>query len=174
MIVISLICTAVLAISMGIGSAVKQIIPANITGIICFIILFIIGVLKSFESLLKRYISKSQKSENHIKLRLFDINFVLTVYADNIKADIDHSKVLSSKEAIYLALALSLDGCAAGLGCGLIDINYFQIVLLSLLSNILAVSLGFISGKFLTKITSMDFSWLSGIILIILAFIKLK
>lgn len=174
MTVISLICTTVLAISLGIGSAAKQIIPVNITGIICFIILFGIGIIKCFECFLKRYILKNQKSAKRIKLKLFDVYFVLMVYADNIKADIDNSKVLSSKEAVYLALALSLDGFAAGFGYGLTDINYFQIILLSLISNIIAISVGYIFGKLLIKVTDMDFSWLGGVILIILAFTKLK
>jgi putative sporulation protein YtaF len=174
MTVISLICTTVLGISLGIGSAVKQIIPVNVTGIICFIILLCIGIIKCFECIFKHYILKNQKSEKQIKLKLFDINFVLMVYADNIKADIDNSKVLSSKEAVYLALALSLDGFAAGFGYGLTDINYFEIIILSLISNIIAVSLGYVLGKFLAKITDIDFSWLGGVILIILAFMKLK
>jgi putative sporulation protein YtaF len=99
---------------------------------------------------------------------------VLTVYADNIKADSDNSKVLSSKEAIYLALALSLDGFAAGFGFGLTEFSYLQMILLSFVSNIIAVSLGYIFGELLTKVTDKDFSWLGGAILIILAFTKLK
>ena len=171
--VISLVCTLVLAVSTGIGSLIKQIIPVNITGIICFIILFVIGVTKSFECLIKRSLTKSRNNTSQFKLKLFDINFVLSVYADNIKADIDNSKVLSSKEAVYLACALSLDGFTAGLGYGLTNVNYFGLIILSLISNFLAVSLGYLSGRSLTKVTSMDFSWLGGVILIILAFMKL-
>lgn len=174
MIIISMVCTAVLALSMGIGSAAKQVIPEGISSKICFYILFVIGTLKCFESALKRYIPENQNRENKIKLKLFDINFVLTVYADNIKADIDNSKELSAKEAVYLALALSLDGFAAGFGCGLTDINYVEIIALSLISNILVLGLGYLIGKVVTKITDMDLSWLGGVILIVLAFLKLK
>lgn len=172
MVIISAICTGVLALSISIGSLIKQIIPANITELICFIILFVLGMIKIFEYLLKEYINKNQKSEKRFKI--FDVNFVLTVYADNIKADMDNSKDLSSKESVYLALALSLDGFAAGLGSAMVDINYFQIIILSLISNILAVSIGYFLGKIVTKILDLDFSWLGGLILIILAFTKLK
>ncbi|MEL7569061.1 MAG: hypothetical protein AAGU14_00705, partial [Eubacteriaceae bacterium] len=39
--VISIICTAVLALSLSIGNAASQIIPQNISKIICFIIFLI-------------------------------------------------------------------------------------------------------------------------------------
>ena len=135
--------------------------------------LFIIGALKCFDCLIKRFITKNQNKVNQFNVKLFNINFILTVYADNIKADIDNSKVLSSKEAVLLALTLSLDGLAAGFGYGLAEIHIYELVTLSLASNILAILLGYIAGKTLTKITSMDLSWLGGVILIILAIWKL-
>ena len=38
--------------------------------------------------------------------KVFDFKFVLQIYADEIKADYDNSKLLSAKEAFYLAIAL--------------------------------------------------------------------
>lgn len=174
MTVISMICTAVLTCSLGISSAVKLIIPANITGFICFLLLFSIGFIKCFESFIKSWISASRKNLKHFKLKLFDINFVLMVYMDNMKADIDNSKLLSPKEAVYLALALSFDGFAAGIGYGLTDINYLEIIILAFVSNMIAIILGSVSGKHLRNCTDIDFSWLGGVILILLAFAKLK
>lgn len=171
--VISLVCTASLAVSTAIGAAAKQIIPVHITEIICFLILLAVGLMKMFDFWIKRLIAACQTNCSQFEMKLFDVNFVLSVYADNIKADADHTKELSSKEAVTLALALSLDGFAAGFGCGLTAIQYGQLILLSLVSNILAVSFGYLLGKFLTRITSLDFSWLGGVILILLAFTKL-
>ena len=107
-------------------------------------------------------------------MKLFDLNFVLTVYADSDKADIDRSKTLSAREALYLALALSIDGFAAGFGWGLASVNFIELIILSFASNLLAVALGYLLGKLLTKITKHDFSWIGGLILIVLAFTKLK
>jgi len=173
MAVVGLICTAVSAVSAGIGSAAKQVIPPHVSGIICFAILLMIGLLKSFECFLKRYIAGCQNHERRLQLKMFDIHFALTVYADNMEADADQSKVLSPKEAVYLALALSLDGFAAGFGCGLADIDYAAFILLSLASNILAISFGSFLGRTLKRFSKTDFSWIGGIILIILAFSKL-
>lgn len=172
MLVISMICTAVLAISLSIGTAARQIIPENAAKILCFIVFLALGIAKSFESLLKRYIKKHEKS--NLKLKLFDLNFVLTVYADSSKADSDNSKILSAKEAIYLALALSFDNFAAGFGYALANIQYLQIITLSLIFNIAAVGLGYLLGEKLSEKSQADYSWLGGIMLVVLAITKLK
>ncbi len=169
---ISVICTLALAVSLGLGTLAKQIVPAGLTGTICFIVLFGIGVVKSFESLLKKYIL-NRKSVGQIKMKISDINFVLTVYADSIRADADNSKVLSPKEAVYLALALSFDSLAAGLGFGLSEVKYAQLLLLSMFSNLAAVFLGCFLGKYVRSVSDYDFSWLGGVLLIILAISKL-
>ncbi|NMC57353.1 MAG: sporulation membrane protein YtaF [Eubacteriaceae bacterium] len=170
--VISIICTAVFALSLSIGTAASQIIPQNLSKIICFAIFLVLGITKSCESLLKGYINKHQKS--NLKLKLFDINFVLTVYADSSKADIDNSKILSAKEAVYLALALSFDNFAAGFGFALASINYLHIIILSLALNTVAVGAGHFLGEKLTQKSKKDFSWIGGIMLVILAITKLK
>jgi putative sporulation protein YtaF len=172
--VISLVCTATLALSAGLGAAAMSFIPSSVSGVVSFVLLLLIGSAKSFEYFLKRMISRTENKRNQIRMKLFDLNFVLMVYADTEKADIDKSKTLSVKEAVYLALALSIDGFAAGFGWGLTHINYIELILLSLLSNLLAVAGGYFLGKLLTKITKLDFSWVGGLILIILAFTKLK
>ncbi|MEL7569949.1 MAG: manganese efflux pump, partial [Eubacteriaceae bacterium] len=136
------------------------------------IIFLILGISKSCESLLKGYINKNQK--RNLKLKLFDLNFVLTVYADSSKADIDNSKILSAKEAIYLALALSFDNFAAGFGFALANIHYLQIIVLSLVLNTVAVGAGHFLGEKLTQKSKKDFSWIGGLMLVILAITKLK
>ena len=172
-VVISFVSTSVLAVSTGLSSLVRGFISAELSSGVSFALLLVIGLIKSFEFLLKRWISKNDDRQNQLNLKLFDLNVVLTVYADTNKADLDHSKSISLKESVYLALALSLDGFAAGFGWGLTPVNYLSLTALSLLSNILALSLGYFSGKWLNHKTKLDLSWLGGILLIALAFTKL-
>lgn len=172
-VVISLVCTSALVLSAGIGTAARQFISPTLSSAVSFALLLVIGLVKSFESFLKRSIAKKGGTENQFKMKMFDLHFVLTVFADSEKADIDHSKTLSVKEAVYLALALSLDGFAAGFGWGLAPVNYPELILLSLASNLVAITLGYLLGKWLRTLTKIDFSWLGGIILILLAFTKL-
>jgi putative Mn2+ efflux pump MntP len=46
MVVISIICTAVLALSLSIGTAASQVIPRNLSKIICFTIFLVRELLK--------------------------------------------------------------------------------------------------------------------------------
>ncbi len=169
--VISFVCTAVLSASMGLGSAVRLLLPKQITSVLSFAILIVLGLLKSFESAVKRFVAKKQKLERQIKI--FDVCFVLTVYADNMRADMDHSKELSAKEAVYLALALSLDGLAAGFGYALVSIDFIRVAVLSLISNALAIELGLLIGKMIAKRLKLDLTWVGGLMLILMAFTKL-
>lgn len=84
-----------------------------------------------------------------------------------------HTRVLSMHEAAPLALALSLDGLAAGFGAGLTSINYMMVIIFSLIAGILAVLLGSYMGRKISKKISFNLSWLSGLMLIILAILKL-
>ena len=92
---------------------------------------------------------------------------------DEIKADFDNSKILSLKR-LYLGIALSLDSLAIGFGSSLRNINCIGVISLSLIANMVAIWGGLAIGKRFIERTKVNLSWLAGIILIILAFLKLK
>jgi len=170
--VINIVCSSCLAISLFFGSIIKRLIPGNITSIISFLILFLLGIYYLFQSLVKSYIGKS--SGKKINLKLFDLRFIIDIYADETKADFNNSKELEPKEALYLAIALSLDSLAVGFGSSLGNANYIQVILLSLVCGIVAIYSGIFLGKKLAKTSKLDLSWLGGILLIILSILKIK
>ena len=100
------------------------------------------------------------------------MQFILTIYADPIKADADFSRILSPAESFSLALALSLDGIAAGIGGGLIHFNIWFVLLFTFVLTILCVAVGAKLGEKLAKKIPLDLSSISGIILIAIAFLK--
>ena len=172
-IIIDLICAAFLTISIFFGTLIKRLFPENIATIISFVILFFLGIYYLFESIFKSYIQKNSKFNKELKFKLFSIWFIINVYVDETKADLDDSKNLNPKEALYLASALSLDSIAIGFGSGLGSINYFHIIILSLIFDIIAIKGGLFMGKNLVEKSKINLSWLSGVILIFLAFLKL-
>ena len=93
----------------------------------------------------------------------------MQVYADETIADFDNSKVLTIKESLYLASALSFDSIAVGFGDSLGSSEYLNSVILCFVIGVVAVSLGQIIGKKLVEKSNLNLSWLSGIILMILA-----
>lgn len=87
--IISVTGSLITGLSMLAGSFVKDFIPPGFTTLLSFGILFLLGVLKLFES------------------------------SSPANADKDNSHSISAREALSLSAALSLDGCAAGFGASL-------------------------------------------------------
>ncbi len=89
--------------------------------------------------MVKNYVRKNRDSNKKLKIKFSDLSFIIDICIDETKADMDHSKILSPKEALYLSTALSLDSLAIGLGSSLGNVNYMQIVILSLISDFVFV-----------------------------------
>ena len=172
-IVISLICSLVLGISLFLGGLVKDVIPSNLCIIISFLVLMSLGIYRFFEGLFKAFIQRKRKLDKPLTFKLFDLNFVLQVYAEETKADFDKSKVLSMKESVYLATALSFDSLAVGFASSLSMNNYIEIIILSFIIGMTAILVGYNIGKKLIEKTNLNLSWLSGIILMLLAIFRL-
>lgn len=171
--IINLVCTITLAFSLALGSIVKQFLPSQIPEILGFCLLIILGVYRLFEFLFKSYIAKRFLLNEPLKFKLFDFNFVLKVYSNEITADFDKSKSLNPKEAFYLATALSLDSIAVGFSSSLCSINYFQVLIFCIVIGYAAIFMGNLVGKNFAKKFHVELSWLSGLLLIILAFVRI-
>ena len=171
--IINLICTGILGLSLLIGSLVKQLIPAWLTAVLCFALLFILGLVKLLDSLTKTIIRKYNAPHKELHFSLCNFRFVLSIYADPEKADRDQSKTISPAEAASLAIALSLDGLAVGFGAAMGNVNAWAVVLWSLLTNTAAILLGALLGNKIAQKLSFNLSWISGAILILLAISKL-
>ena len=174
MVIIDIVCTSLLAISIFLGTLISKILPQNSTSLISFSILFLLGIYYLLEGAIKSYIKNTLVLDKNFRFKLFDIWFVITIYMDEIKADFDNSKTLNLKEALYLGIALSLDSLAIGFGFSLRRINCLGIIFFSLIANMIAIWGGLAIGKRFVEKTEIDLSWLAGVILLILAFLRLK
>ena len=171
--IIDTICSLFLAISLFFGYLIKDFIPINIASTISFLLLLILGVYRLFEAFFKNLIKKYYDKGSPLTFKIFEFKFILQIYADEVKADLDESKILSPKEAFFLAVALSLDTLTVGFGCSLGTVNYLATVLLSFLVGALLLVLGGYVGKKISKNYNLNLSCLSGVLLIILAFIRI-
>ena len=171
--IIDTICSLFLAISLFFGYLIKDFIPINIASTISFLLLLILGVYRLFEAFFKNLIKKYYDKGSPLTFKIFEFKFILQIYADEVKADLDESKLLSPNEAFFLAVALSLDSLTVGFGCSLGTVNYLATVLLSFLVGALLLVLGGYVGKNISKNYNLNLSWLSGVLLIILAFIRI-
>jgi putative sporulation protein YtaF len=156
-----------------VGSAVAPFVSSRMATAASFAILFIIGMAKLLDSFAKSIIRKHTRIDKEVGLSLFHFKFILRVYADPESADIDVSKSISLHEAALLAVSLSLDGFAVGLGAALLGFNGWLVAGFSLLANGLALWLGSFFGNKAANNLRFNISWLAGVILIVLAVVQL-
>ena len=67
----------------------------------------------------------------------------------------------------------SLDGLAVGFGAALSEAAPLRAVLFSLVANVIAVCAGCLTGNKVAEKIPLDLSWVSGLLLMVLAFLKL-
>jgi len=170
LLVISGVCSALLGASMLAGELVSPLLPGKAAAALSFWILLLLGVTRLFDSSFKSWIR--HRGCKTLRLRLPGARLILQIYADASLADRDLSRVLSPGEAASLALALSLDGLAAGVGAGMGNIPLIPAVLLSGAVHWAAVSAGFAAGRRCSRRTEKDLSWLGGAMLILLALLR--
>lgn len=169
-IIISSVCTAVLAVSMLASSLIGGLIPESLCRAAGAGILTIMGTVSMFQNMLKNALRKRQ-GESGFKFRFSNIDFVICVYLDETKADCDGSKALSVKESAVLALTLSADSLASGFGAGLSGSGAARIAAAGFITGIAAIALGGFIGK-KVSCRKPELSWLSGLILILLGLSK--
>ena len=171
--IINLVSSLFLGFSVFLGYSVKKFLPGNLTVFLSFSILFLLGIYYLLESFVKSYLKKKSEKNKKLKIKLFDIWVFVDIYVDETQADLNKSKDLDFREAIYLGAALSLDSLAVGFGSSLGSINYLHVISLTFIIGILALCSGLFIGKKISQVSKVNLSWLSGIILIALAILKL-
>lgn len=171
--IVNLICSAITGLSLFAGTALRPYLPEWLTLGVSFIILLVIGIIKLMDGITKTVIQKHAGLSKEVKFSLFNVKFILNLYASPEEADIDASKTIAPAEAAALALSLSLDGIAVGFGAALAQANALAVLLLSLFTNTGAIMLGCSIGQKIAGKLPFNISWFGGIVLIILAFSKL-
>ncbi|MDU3337870.1 sporulation membrane protein YtaF [Paraclostridium bifermentans] len=170
--VINLVCSLFLGISLALGGFLKDFLSPNTASVLSFALLLSLGFFRLFESFFKTYVRKFSSTGAPLTFKVFDFKFVLEIYANETKADYDKSKTLTLKEAVYLAVALSLDSLAVGFGSSLVSINHLQVIILSFVIGTCCLFIGVHIGKKFIEKVDLNLSWLSGLMLIVLAFIR--
>ena len=171
--VIGLIGTSFLALSLFAAGIVARFVPAYICALASFILLMVLGVSSLFQNAIKAYLKTLKNNSKKLSFKYANIGFIIDIYLDETQADSDRSKVLSVKEAVYLAVVLSMDSLVTGFGAGLGAMSYVSTLAMSLVLGVLAVMLGGRIGAKIAGRKGLDLSWMGGAILILLAVVRM-
>ena len=163
---ISLVGTAFLAVSLSGAQLLGNLLPELVFRYFGFAILFLLGssqLMKEFLTILFR------RHRPHWNWKA--LGLVIDICFDETLADTDHSKTLSLGEAAVYAAAFSLDSLASGLGAGVQKTDIPVCLVLTFCAGFLLTLSGAKCGKMCHH--KKNFSWLGGVMLLMLAFCRL-
>lgn len=170
---ISLTCSASLWIAISLGGWIGNWISPRTGAVIGCVILVMMGSVRLFDGVIKELLRRCCENKEGMVFYRKNLKIFLQVCVDSAQADFNRSQSLSVPEAISLAAALSVDGLAAGVGAGILDVSHWLIFLIAMLINLFAVHLGCRTGIRFSRKHEQDISWVAGDLLIVLGLIKL-
>lgn len=176
-IIISFISLLFTATAIGIGNVIILFLPDCLAKLVGSGMLAVLGV-----AILVQAFKDSQKVENKEKksakiwnLNLKSFGITIKIIRRTNSCNIENSNKVGIKESIYMGVALSIDSFGAGISSAVSGINNFFVPIMVGLCQFIFLSFGIFCGHKLTalkKINSNVFVILSGMLLIILAFIR--
>lgn len=154
--ILFIISITITYLSIYLGKFIQVILPNFFTKLIGNFLLISMGIYICFKSL-----KRQNKSPN--------------IFNNPISSDFDNSKIIDSKESIFLAIALSLDSLCIGIGGSITNINLKLFPLLVSLFQLLFLSIGTHLGIHINKFYKLPqniWSLISGLLLITIGILK--
>jgi len=156
-----------LSAALIISKCMKYIIPDKICETVALLAMTAIGFIIISKSILRHIVRKLTESGG-IYIKMSNMRLGVRLYLDDTSADLDSSNTISVRESFALAVALSIDAAATGISMGFAEINIIRAALLDFIFGVTAVWLGIISGSKISG-SKHDWSWISGLLLLIIA-----
>lgn len=172
--VIDLVGTLCLGISLVFSKFLECIMTREqmfLMGNACLILL---GIWKLLEYRIKHRIKNGENLSRKLKFSLAGLHFILTVYGEPEKADRDQSHDLSAGESIILAVTVSLDCMIGGLGANGWRDYLGEILLENFIVGMISILAAEKIGNRLSAGQNRDITWISGVLLIGLAAIRMS
>lgn len=168
----NVICSGCLGFALIAGGLLDEIIPQGLTRLVCFISLFLLGIIKLLDYSIKKLINRNAVLAKGIAFSFSGLKVIINIYGDPMAADLDHSQSLSWKEIVFLSFAMSIDSLIAGALSAFLKIPVGLTAGTALIMGIAVMYAGLFLGRRLADRFSYDLSWISGVLFLILAFTK--
>lgn len=166
-------------ISIWFGNVIKSVFPSFLTKSIGNCILIFMGLFMCFQALNKNDKNKFKIENNNTeKIYSFFIKFLgvtINIIKNPVSSDLDNSKLIDSKEALFLGVASSLDSFCIGIGGSIIGISYNFFPFFVAVFQLLFLNFGIFLGKKIHNFTNLpDNVWsvCSGVLLLAIGVCK--
>ncbi|MCM1266816.1 MAG: manganese efflux pump [Bacteroidales bacterium] len=154
----------------SLGALAGSVLPDGVPAFLSFFLLFLIGIAKLLESLIRFLAKKRPSLTGNWGCKIKQLNIVFTVYLSPEEANRSEVQILSFREALLLSMALSLDSILVGMAFRFAALSPFVLFFSAALCNLFLFLGGYLLGRLLFRLLSFDLSWFSGLCLILLAF----
>ncbi len=170
----ALLCFFITFLSVIAGRALSHLLPQSFATGTGSVFLMILGILIIYKALKKEAPEKEASATKTHTFIIRSLGITINIITSPIICDMDDSKSIDIKEAIYLGAALSMDSLGAGLSLAIGNSTAFLMPFLTALSQMIFISAGlFIGKKFKTEGKEDIFTVLSGIVILSVAIIRL-
>lgn len=166
------ICSGCLGIALAAGGVIDSLVPETMTRTVCFVSLFLLGVVKLLDYSIKKYINRHVSLHKGITFSFSGLRVIINIYGNPLAADLDHSQSLSWKEIVFLSFAMSLDSLIAGTLSAFLEIPVGLTMGTALVLGVAMMYGGLFLGRKLAARINCDLSWISGVLFLILAVTK--
>lgn len=168
--IMSIIITSLAII---IGNRIAHVFPEYITSLIGALFLICMGLWIIYQALKnKENINPHEILKNEPKIYKIFIEFLgitIQIIRDPISSDLDNSKKIDWKEALYLGIALSIDSICIGICSSVIGYTSMLFSIFVASFQLLFLSIGRLLGKKIASSSNIPeniWSVLSGVLLI--------
>lgn len=171
-IILFVISFVITSLSVFLGDFISSFLSPFISKMFGSFILICIGIIIIY-NVFKSPTVKEPKTYN---LLIKSLGITIKIIHNPMYSDLDSSKIIDARESFYLGLALSLDSIGIGIAGSILGTGSILFSLFVALFQLFFLSMGNILGKNISsKIHFSDNFWtlLSGILLIIIGFLKL-
>lgn len=179
--ILCLISILITTLSLSLGECLSHFLPNSLASLLGSFLLIGMGLFILFTC----FSSPSSKSaippptnlEPSIhEFVIQSLGMTIQIIKNPISSDMDGSKRIDAKEAIYLGFALSMDSLCIGIGTSMLGFSSFLFPIFVTLFQFCFLSLGQLLGKKIVQsIPVSDTLWnsISGILLIVIGVLKL-
>ncbi len=172
---ISLISTLVIGVSMLMGHGALYFMSGALAKLISSGIIFLLGASFFVQALIKYKYPSDRENRRFIgRVNVKFLGIIIEILRQPEKADFDRSKSINAKEALFLGMAISLDGGAVGFASSISGISIPVTLSLCFILNLICIAAGRKLGNLYSRHNIRQrVQFLPGIILMVFGILKL-